>query len=134
MRDNYVYNEVIDMLDTVPYRDYLKIPPGYIQFLNNNKNNAIGENKKEKSREAYCLFLKIYLEYIADDEEKNIINEILKMNSLKKEEEKKAKYNTENLFKKTNYENKINGSLVTTKETWYDKVFKRIKSFLKNKV
>lgn len=133
MYEKSVYSEVVYMLNKIPIRDFLKIPPTYIQFLNNNRDDTKNYTANSFSRESYCLFLKIYLKYIASNEEKNKIDEILKINNLKEENKKKDKYNIENLFKKTNYVQDINKSLIETKEKWYDVILRKIKAFFKNK-
>ena len=71
MYEKSVYSEVVYMLNKIPIRDFLKIPPTYIQFLNNNRDDTKNYTANSFSRESYCLFLKIYLKYIASNEEKN---------------------------------------------------------------
>ncbi len=130
MDKSKVYNEVLEILNTIPYVDYLKIPPYYIQYINNNKYDKYNAEATDMSRDAYCLFLKIYLKYIASNEEKIKINEILKINNLKEDNKKKEKYNPELLFNKTsNLNNSSNKSLIIKEEKWYNVLLKKIKSF-----
>lgn len=130
MNKSKVYNEVLEILNTIPYVDYLKIPPYYVQYLNNNKYDKYSAKATDISRDAYCLFLKIYLEYIASNEEKNKINEILKINNLKEDNKKKEKYNPEILFNKTgDLNNSMSTSLIIKEDKWYNVLLKKIKSF-----
>ena len=132
MNQSSVYSEVLEMLNNIPYRDYLKIPQCYIQFLNNNKSNIYIVNSQEISRDVYCLFLKIYLEYIANDKEKKQINEILKINTLREENNKKRAYNSEIIFSKTNiYNDYSNPNLMIVEEKWYHAIIKKIKCFFR---
>ena len=43
--------------------------------------------------------------YKKNEKQKEIIDEVLKQNSINQEKEKKEKYNTENIFKEKNQEN-----------------------------
>ena len=130
MNKSKVYNEVLEILYTIPYVDYLKIPTYYVQYLNNNKYDKYSAKVTDISRDAYCLFLKIYLEYIASNEEKNKINEILKINNLKEDNKKKEKYNPEISFNKTgNLNDSSSTSLIIKEEKWYSVLLKKIKSF-----
>ena len=69
------------------------------------------ENKTIKeqpiSREANAVIISIYMNYFANEKQKGIINEILKQNSINAENEKKEKYDTNNIFSK---ENNINSN------------------------
>lgn len=130
MNKSKVYNEVLEIINTIPYADYLKIPPYYVQYLNNNKYDKYSAKAKDISRDAYCLFLKIYLEYIASNEEKNKLKEILKINNLKEDNKKKEKYNPEILFNKTdNLNNSMSKSLIAKEEKLYSILLKKIKDF-----
>ena len=99
MKNSIIYNELLEILNRIPCRDYLKIPSYYIQFLNKNKCSNINIDTKTISREAYALFFKIYYDYIAIDKEKIKIDELLKINNFKKENHKKKKYNPDEIFK-----------------------------------
>ena len=61
MYEKSVYSEVVYMLNKIPIRDFLKIPPTYIQFLNNNRDDTKNYTANSFSRESYCLFLKYIL-------------------------------------------------------------------------
>ena len=109
------YTEVIEILKHIPKEEYDKIPETEIQFYENNcdKNYkyVYDENKTIKeqpiSREANAVIISIYMNYFANEKQKGIINEILKQNSITAENEKKEKYDTNNIFSK---ENNINSN------------------------
>ena len=109
------YTEVIEILKHIPKEEYDKIPETEIQFYENNcdKNYkyVYDENKTIKeqpiSREANAVIISIYMNYFANEKQKGIINEILKQNSINAENEKKKKYDINNIFSK---ENNINSN------------------------
>ena len=110
------YTEVIEILKHIPKEEYNKIPETEIQFYENNcdKNYkyVYDENKTIKeqpiSREANAVIISIYMNYFANEKQKEIIDEVLKQNSINQEKEKKEKYNTENIFKEKNNINSNN--------------------------
>ena len=123
--------EVLEMLNHIPVRDYIKIPPKTIKDLEDNisSKNVI---KDTFSREAYVIFLKIYLAYIANEQEKQKIVEMLKLNEKKKERIKQIKYNKNNIFKDSPKEYKEPKEIIVQETKWYNKFWDKIKSLLKN--
>ena len=82
------YNELYAMLNLLPSYSYLKIPGEKINFIKNHmvENYDVDSEKmdfKNASRKAYSMFVKIYRDYIAEDKEKDIINNILDLNGKK---------------------------------------------------
>jgi len=81
------YNEVWKLLNNIPLRDYLKIPKKEISEILKNKvpnysdRKISEENIKAVSTEALKIYTRLYYNYIATKEEKNKIEEILKINS-----------------------------------------------------
>ena len=124
-----INRQVLEMINHIPLRDLLKIPPNVIHNLEENISSEKVENVTF-SREAYVLFLKIYLEYIADENEKEQINGMLKLNENKQEKEKAIKYNPDNIFKTVPKENKKEEITVIEKK-WYEKLFDKIKKLFK---
>ncbi len=124
-----INRQVLEMINHIPLRDLLKIPPNVIHNLEENISSEKVENVTF-SREAYVLFLKIYLEYIADENEKEQINGMLKLNENKQEKEKAIKYNPDNIFKTVSKENKKEEIIVVEKK-WYEKLFDKIKKLFK---
>ena len=124
-----INRQVLEMINHIPLRDFMKIPPNVIHNLEENISSEKVENVTF-SREAYVLFLKIYLEYIADENEKEQINGMLKLNENKQEKEKAIKYNPDNIFKTVSKENKKEEIIVVEKK-WYEKLFDKIKKLFK---
>ena len=124
-----INRQVLEMINHIPLRDLLKIPPNVIHNLEENISSEKVENVTF-SREAYVLFLKIYLEYIADENEKEQINGMLKLNENKQEKEKAIKYNPDNIFKTVSKENKKEEIIIVEKK-WYEKLFDKIKKLFK---
>ena len=107
------YTEVLELLKHIPKEEYNRIPETEIQFYENNcdKNykfiyDETVELKDQKiSKEANSVIIAMYMNYFANEKQKEIIDEVLKQNSINQEKEKKEKYNTENIFKEKNQEN-----------------------------
>lgn len=90
--------EVVEALKYIPLEEYHKIPKKVLEFMEENKDTKYNykydvENPK-MSRQANMIITKLYLDYIANEKEKKIINEILLLNSKKQ----KSSY-TNNVFK-----------------------------------
>ena len=80
------YNEVLALLDLIPSYDYLKIPSETIVVLKRNSVkgynvNVDNLNKFTLSKKAYAIFIKLYKQYIAEDEESEKIDDILLLNN-----------------------------------------------------
>lgn len=107
------YTEVLELLKHIPNEEYNRIPETEIQFYENNcdKNykfiyDETVELKDQKiSKEANAVIIAMYMNYFANEKQKEIIDEVLKQNSINQEKEKKENYNTENIFKEKNQEN-----------------------------
>ena len=86
------YNEILEVLKLLPSYDYLKIPQEKILYF---KEHCVTDydfkidNTKEinLSKGTYALYTQLYRDYIATEEEKTIINEILDLNTKKKEQD-----------------------------------------------
>lgn len=89
------------------------------------------------SKKACAIITRIYLDYIASNEESKKIEKILYENTLKKEELSRQKYSTNELFKdkeksvEIENSNEINKSLVEYKESLFNKIMNKIKNFFK---
>jgi len=119
-------------------KDLSKIPAEQMENIRNNANSqfiyAIDETKpleeQQISKEAKAIIINIYERYFATEEQKNGIREILYLNKKKEKQEKREKYNTDDIFKKSNNvqntENSNNSALTEYKES----IFKRFKKFI----
>ena len=93
------YNEILEILNHIPSYDYFKIPDEKIEFF---KTYSVKDynfkieniNDAKISRETFAIYTALYRDYIATDEEKEKINEILLLNQKRKEE----KYSSKKLF------------------------------------
>lgn len=93
------YNEILEILKHIPSYDYFKIPDEKIEFF---KTYSVKDydfkieniNDAKISRETFAIYTSLYRDYIATDEEKEKINEILLLNQKRKEE----KYSSKKLF------------------------------------
>ena len=139
MMKNRAYTEVVELLKYIPLKDYLKIPKETISILKYeqdedyyfefDKTKAI--NEQGVSRSAWIIFLKIYMDYILNENEKSSVKEILKINTNKKN----TVNNREKLFSAFNDEKKEDKQIccITEKEKWYKKIIKSIINFFKIK-
>lgn len=82
------YNEVLYLLSFLSEKEYSKIPQNEIKFL---KENSIKQyefsndfNYTKVSCNALAIYVRLYRDYIANDQEKTLINEILELNSTNK--------------------------------------------------
>lgn len=109
------YTEVLEIFKYFPEEEYLKLPKEKIEFYESNRDKAynftinpeIDLSKQNISKEARAIIVTIFRDYYATEEQKKVINDILELNQRKDEEEKRRKYNPEDIFKNnTNLENK----------------------------
>ena len=138
----------VEVLETIKHMDsdlVKKIPQKLIQFFEEHKDenyqfkfdeNIDIENQKI-SIEAGSILAMLMLNYIANEQEKNEINNILAENE-KKYEELREKYNPDNLFKKkeNKQEEKVeeqHSLMVVENKPWYKKIFEKIKNIFKKK-
>ena len=139
----------VEVLETIKHMDsklVKKIPQKLIQFFEDHKDvnyqfkfdeNIELENQKI-SIEAGSILAMLMLNYIANEQEKNEINNILAENEKKYEEELREKYNPYNLFKKkeNEQEEKVeeqHSLMVVENKPWYKKIFEKIKNIFKKK-
>lgn len=141
------YTEVLEIIKYFSEEEYAKIPKEKIEFYKNNMdrnynftiNPEIDLSEQNISREANAIIVNLFKDYYATEEQKNKIKEILELNDKKEEQEKRIKYNPDNLFKKTNNldnekdevaESKT--SIIDYKETFFTKLKRFIFRILHN--
>ena len=132
------YTEVLEILKYFPKEEYCKIPKNKIDFYKNNMdkeyifkiNPEIDLVKQNISPEANAIIVNLFRDYFATEEQKVKIKEILDLNQKKEEQEKREKYNPNDIFKKSNKqetinaeisENNSNTALVEYKESFFTK-------------
>ena len=109
VKTNYadVYKEVLVILDKLIEEDYNKIPKEYIEFLTENCNNDYEfnydtsktfEEQQLLDDTKYILF-GLFEKFGATESQKEKIKAFKNSYHNKLEEEKKAKYNSDNIFK-----------------------------------
>lgn len=129
------YVEVLEILKHIPKEDYKKIPEEKIEFYKNNmdKNYVyIYDPITPKTlRKTDAILINLYKNYIAKEDEKRKINQILKQNEMKDEQEKQKKFSTDNIFNNKHVEIENNNvdtlSIVEYKETMFKKIINKIK-------
>lgn len=129
--------EVTKFLETIPKNKIKKIPMNVILYYKDNMDrnykfkidNTKNMYEQKFTKKAAIIIIAIYKKYLANEEEKIKLNEILKKNTIIIEE-KREEYNPDNIFKnkkgKTDIE-KINLPVEIKKETF----FNRLISFMK---
>ena len=124
------YVEVLEILKHIPKEDYIKIPEEKIEFYKNNmdKNYIYIYNPimPKTLRKTDAILINLYKNYIAKEDEKQKINQILKLNEMKEEQEKQKKFSPNNIFN-NHVENENTILVVEHKETMLKKIINKIK-------
>ena len=132
------YTEVLEIIKYFPQEEYAKIPVEKIEFYKNNMdrnynfkiNPEIDLSEQSISPEANAIMVNLFTDYYATEEQKVKIKNILDSNQQKEEQEKKERYNPDNIFKNRNSENIIQNevALVEYKESIFKRFINKIKS------
>ena len=128
------YVEVLEILKHIPKEDYIKIPEEKIEFYKNNmdKNYIYIYNPimPKTLRKTDAILINLYKNYIAKEDEKQKINQILKLNEMKEEQEKQKKFSPNNIFNNHVENENINENtilVVEHKETMLKRIINKIK-------
>lgn len=128
------YVEVLEIISHFSEEDFKKIPKSEIDFYNENKDNEyefkinpnIDLNEQNISREANAILVALYRDYFATENQKQILEKLLKQNEQKEEEKKMEKYNPDDIFKKDKEDSKIENNNeilpIEIEEKWYQKI------------
>jgi len=127
------YTEVLEIIKYFPEEEYAKIPEEKIEFYKNNMdkdyvfsiNPEIDLSEQNISPETNAIIINLFRDYFASETQKVKIKEILDLNQKREEEEKRQRYNPDDIFKKVN-KNTDDTSLIEYKETF----FTRFKNFI----
>ena len=132
------YTEVLEIIKYFPKEEYAKIPEEKIEFYKNNMdkdynfkiNPEIDLSEQSISPEANAIMINLFTDYYATEEQKVKIKNILDSNQQKEEQEKRERYNPDNIFKNRNTENIIQNevALVEYKESIFKRFINKIKS------
>ena len=101
------YKEVMEIIKYFPEEEYNKIPKEKIEFYRENMdknyeftiNPQIDLAKQNISKEASAVIVTLYRDYFATDEQKKKLEELIRLNEIKNEQDKAKKYNSNELFK-----------------------------------
>ena len=93
-------------------------------------NPEIDLSEQSISPEANAIMINLFTDYYATEEQKIKIKNILDSNQQKEEQEKRERYNPDNIFKNRNTENIIQNevALVEYKESIFKRFINKIKS------
>lgn len=133
------YSEVFELLKHINRRELDKIPMEMLQTIKENKNDEYKPNINFEnldnlmSKEAKELYIWLYITYMAESqEEKDRVRKILYENDMKANSN--LKLNDDIFKKKTENKSEIeNNSLVEYKQSFIQKIIKKIKMFFKRK-
>lgn len=137
------YKEVLEIIKYFPEEEYNKIPKEKIAFYEANMdpnyqfviNPKIDLSEQNISKEANAIIVTLFQDYFATEEQKAKIKEILELNEKKSEQEKREKYNPDDLLKEK--VNVIKEKEIATEnhlpvEVKKDNFFKRFIDYIKN--
>lgn len=150
LEDEKVYSEVLGVLLALGDSYYSKVPENILTFLKDNCDHGyLPEYDKNKriedldiSEEARMFLTMLKIKYwCKDEDEKNEVRKLLKLNQDKYNTELRKKYNPDKLFEKqerkvesSNTEQPKESTDIITKEekqSWFKRFLNRIKSFFK---
>jgi len=139
--------EVDVVLNHLSEEDYKKIPEEILQAIKENKDKEYiweyDETKELKdqglSRDTIAFLAYLNTEYLLNDKQKKLMQEINALKERKLEEEKAKQYSADDIFKKTKLEEDKEeeieqiqeNSLVVYKESFFTKMINKIKNFFK---
>ena len=128
------YKEVLEIIKYFPEEEYNKIPKEKIEYYKKYMDNnyvftidpEIDLAEQNISKEASAIIVTLYRDYFATKEQRKKLEEIIKLNEIKLEEEEKNKYNPDDLFKPNNCksinQNNKEAALVEYKESFFTKL------------
>ena len=126
------YSEVLEILKYISIEDYNKIPENKIEFYKKNANSEYYfEYNPEKSKIARGIIAILFRDYWASDIQREKIIEKQNFDRRVLEEEKRKKYNIDNIFNKSIGKESIvvENRLVINEEKWYKKLLKFLQMF-----
>ena len=132
------YKEVVEILKYVPDEDVKKIPEEKLEFYKTNMDNEYNYKldmtkefeEQEISDITKAILANLFRDYWATPYQKERIEEKENLDLEKLEEEKREKYNPDNIFKEKKEENVIESSNLPVeikKESFFKKLIRYIK-------
>lgn len=133
------YTEVVEILKYVPDEDVKKIPEEKLEFYKNNIDNEYNYKldmtkefeQQEMSEITKAILANIFRDYWATQYQKERIEAKEKFDLERLEEEKREKYNPDNIFKDNKKEEKDIENSNLPVEIKKDTFFKKLISFIK---
>ena len=100
--------EVLEILKYIPEEEYKRIPEDKIKFFKDNMDKEynfkidpkIELSKQNISREANAIIVTLFRDYFATEKQKEKLENILRVNEEKLEQEKHQKYDPDKIFEK----------------------------------
>ena len=137
------YSEVLEILKYIPIKDYNKIPKNIIELFEKNANNEhrfiYNPNKtldeQNVTKRAKAIIAILFRDYWANKIQREKIIQKQNYDRIKLNEEKREKYNPDNIFKErnrsyeTNKRTRENNEIVSYKESFLSKIINKLKSF-----
>jgi len=121
MSDSYAkaYTEVLEIISHFSEDELKKIPQEEIDFYNEAKDKSyqfkIDSNRdldvQNISREANAILILLFREYFATEKQKQVLDDLLQQNEIKEENEKREKYNPDNIFKNIEKKEKLKAEI-----------------------
>lgn len=148
VNSNYAlaYSEVLEILRYIPQEDYDKIPKEKIEFYNKNANkNYIFNYDPDKTLEEQKvsditkgIIILLFRNYWATDKQKEKIIAKQVYDRKKLEEEKRAMYNPDDIFKNniSDTENNTSENVAIVEyieQKWYQKIITKILNIFRKK-
>lgn len=135
------YTEVLEIISHFPKEEFSKIPLEKIEYYQKNMdkdyqftiNPKIDLSKQNISKEANAIIITLFRDYYATEEQKNKINEILKLNQITEENAKRKKYNPDDIFKNRETKDKENENSINNTQLieYHESFFIKFKNFIK---
>ena len=134
------YTEILEIIKYFPKEEYDKISPEKINFYKQNMdknymftiNPELDLSEQNISAETNAIIVNLFTDYFATEEQKTKIKEILDLNQKRLEEEKRKRYNPDNIYINTK-NNHVSISEATTNTQLVEykiSFFKRFKNFI----
>ena len=131
--------EVDEVLKYLSIENLKKIPDDIKKIIREYKDNeytwVYDENKELKDqnlpRDTIAILSYLNMEYLLNEEQREFMDKIHRLNEQKCEEKKRLKYNQDDLFKREEIEPRIveeNQEIVVYKESFFSKIIRKIRA------
>ncbi|MCI8546836.1 MAG: hypothetical protein HFJ44_06350 [Clostridia bacterium] len=138
------YTEVVKVLNSLPDNDYRKIPEDVMLTLEKNMDTEYEYyvdlrkplTEWKISEKAQTILAIIFRDYLATKKQKEKILDFEKVKINELEEEKRKKYNPDNIFEKRKIQEEKEEvvSLVEQKESFWKKIIKKVLFIIKKDI